>query len=134
MTNERIVIDGFESLTKQQAFDMAAKHVLKNGDPSINENDDGETTCTYGGIGCAAAPFLKESARARTPNKTWTSLAGDAIVPQHLTAFIGELQHAHDNAAVGGPKLRGVEFVEAFKKNMLSLADLEDLDASSLMD
>ena len=54
-----LTIPGFTKLSAQRLFDMSAEHVLKNGKPSLNANG----TCTYGGIGCAAAPFLKESVR-----------------------------------------------------------------------
>ena len=87
------VIPGFESLSPQRCFDMAAEHVLKNGKASVNERG----VCSYRGIGCAASPFLTEAARKKLlPG--WRTLVNDGDVPEHNKELIMGLQSAHDGA------------------------------------
>lgn len=114
------VIDGFENLTKQQLFDMAAAHVLKNGRPSMIGGQ-----CSYRGIGCAAAPFLTDSAR-KVLLGSWTGLVGDRRVPEHEKGFIQKLQDCHD--AYAGAE----QFITLYKRSMSSLAEELNLDPSIL--
>lgn len=100
------VIDGFEQLTPQQCFDMAARHVLRNGRPGV----DAGGSCVYSGIGCAAAPFLTEEAKSEF-NYTWDQMP----VPNANRGLIRALQQAHDRAAMD--HLNGADFVSAFKRN-----------------
>jgi hypothetical protein len=94
MNSLLITIAGFESLSPQRIFDMAAEHVLKNGKPAINDN---ATSCTYRGIGCAASVFLKDPQSA--PMASWGTLCDEGLAPQHQERLICEIQLAHDNAA-----------------------------------
>lgn len=111
-------IPGFEKLTKQQLFDMAWKHVVKNGEPAVRDG-----TCAYDGIGCAAAPFLKE--HERRYRGTWGQLVNSNVVPKHHAALIGRMQGCHDdNCLIQGPL-----FVEAFKADMRMVAEKHGLTA-----
>ena len=87
------VIPGFENLSPQRCFDMAAEHVLKNGKASVNERG----VCSYRGIGCAASPFLTEAARKKLLSG-WRTLVNDGDVPEHNKELIMDLQNAHDSA------------------------------------
>lgn len=124
------VIPGFESLTKQQIFDMAAKHVLKNGEPSVNSGG----YCSYAGIGCAAAPFLTPTARERLVG-SWGSLLsergrGNDTVPYHEHILISQTQECHDSLATGlyGHTLVGEEFIQEFKVHMRHVATSHGLN------
>lgn len=112
-------IEGFEQLSKQQLFDMAAAHVLKNGRPSRAITG----VCTYGGIGCAAAPFLKPESREAL-HGSWSTLIELGSVPAHEGQFVQELQCCHDTAH------RDVLFISDFQHKMLYLADEYGLSAS----
>ena len=97
-----ITIDGFESLTKQQMFDISAKHIIAAGKCSVNDHG----TCSYAGSGCAAAPFIKPEYRkeADTYNTndagtSWDDLVKGAYVPSHEHKFVTELQLSHDSHA-----------------------------------
>lgn len=119
----RNVIEGFENLTKQQLFDMAAAHVLKNGRPSMIGG-----ACSYMGIGCAAAPFLTDSAR-KVLVGSWTGLVGDRKVPEHEEILIQRLQDCHDGFA--GDKCH-VQFITLYKRAMREVAKQFNLDPSIL--
>lgn len=98
MSSRIRLIDGFSSLTKQQMFDISAKHVLGNGKPGVLFDKDGRYNgCVYSGIGCAAAPFIHPDDRGIAYGG-WYSVANTAD-NWHEQHFIGELQRCHDNAA-----------------------------------
>jgi hypothetical protein len=94
MNSLLITIPGFESLSPQRIFDMAAEHVLKNGKPAMNDN---ASSCTYRGIGCAASVFLKDPQSA--PVASWGTLCDEGLAPQHQEHLICEIQLAHDKSA-----------------------------------
>lgn len=129
MKNRYSTIDGFKELTKQQMFDMSAKHVLANGRPSVNSTT---LSCVYSGIGCAAAPFLRPEERAKIDNGNdetdWLSLNRNDIVPSHEVVFVYGLQCCHDV----NYKKPNAEFVSSFKAQMRNLASSENLDDSIL--
>lgn len=112
----RNVIPGFESLSAQQVFDMAARHVLKNGQPSMGANG----ICSYAGIGCAAAPFLTADARS-TLTHGWTTLRNNGLVPSVHSHLIACIQDAHDVPAMA-LNMFSVEFIDHFKKRMTYVA------------
>lgn len=87
------VIEGFESLTRQQMADMSSALVRSNGRASL----DGGGYCTYGGCGCAAACFLKPGSREKLRGG-WKFLAGEGLLPEHEKGFVEELQLCHDFA------------------------------------
>lgn len=105
------VIPGFESLTMQQMFDMAAKHVLKNGKASVDP--DGQ--CAYTGIGCAASPFLTKRARSLISG-SWGALVRRSHVPSDNRNFIQQLQNCHDIHAMES------DFIHRFKADMEGVA------------
>lgn len=121
------VIPGFEKLSKQELFDMAAAHVLKNGEPAVN----GQGSCTYKGIGCAAAPFLTEAARNALVG-SWGGYARCGMLPAHERDFISEIQRCHDHWAGYQHELTGPAFIEKFKESMTELAKEFDLSPAIL--
>lgn len=114
------VIEGFESLSKQEIFNMAAAHVLKNGKRSSYNG-----ACSYQGIGCAAAPFLTDSARGKLVG-SWSSLFELELIPGHECAFIQRIQECHDYCD-------DLHFVAAFKAGMQGVAEDHNLDPSVLL-
>lgn len=128
-----ITIEGFEKLSKQELFDMAAKHVLKNGEPSLDSNG---AVCLYGGIGCAAAPFIKQGEH-NTADKgnehgetSWKSLFMADLVPEHFADFVMHLQGCHDSWTCADKD--STTFVQHFKTRMGILGQAEGLDISVL--
>ena len=119
-----ITIEGFESLTKQQMFDMSAKHVLANGRRSTDAGG-----CVYSGIGCAAAPFIKpedrEAADSAEAGSTWPFLCSANLVPGHNSGLVAAMQRCHDSADSNG-------FVKDFKKRMREVAEWYNLSADVL--
>lgn len=136
------VIEGFESLTLQQLFDISARHVLANGRASYSTHLNGDGlvvggSCVYSGIGCAAAPFLTPVARGWLKGR-WEKLVAERLVPRHEWEFIQDLQDAHDRAdrskyqdCSDGPDQR---FITSFKLRMKLLANRKGLDKSVLGD
>lgn len=92
-----ITIEGFESLTGQQVFDMAAKHILTKGAPGWSAK---RKVCRYN-EGCAASVFIKPEQRqyADTDGGSWGVLAKCLMVPEHHVDFIRAIQRVHDGAA-----------------------------------
>ena len=119
-----ITIEGFESLTKQQMFDMSAKYVLANGRRSTNDGG-----CIYSGIGCAAAPFIKpeyrEDADRAEAGSSWSFLCSADLVPGHNSGLVSAMQQCHDSAG-------SACFVGDFKKRMLEVAKWFNLSADVL--
>lgn len=129
-------IEGFSLLTKQQIFDMAAKHVLSNGAPAVSLDNGDYNGCTYGGIGCAASPFIVPEAR-EIASGSWPNVAYKAH-NHHEKEFITAVQRCHDGAAKGAGNALGYkykpnpDFVSEFKAGMLSLANTYGLSAAVL--
>lgn len=87
-------IDGFESLTAQEVFDIAAGHLLKQ----MQRSETGKG-CSYrgeNGLMCAAGPFLKDEYATKCEGLSWYGLKKDELVPDINLALIGELQMVHD--------------------------------------
>jgi hypothetical protein len=121
MTN--LAIDGFEELSQQQMFDMAAAHLLQTGKRSYCQAIQ---NCSYAGSGCAAAVFLKEDAREDADDDgSWGNLVFNNRVPKHNSAFVAELQNAHDKSSDD-------DFLVTWKPKMLALAERFELDPSIL--
>lgn len=120
MSTDYASIDELPNLTSQEVFNRAYLHVMKNGRPSI----DSDGICTYGGIGCAAAPFLKEELRDIT-NGGWRYLVMDGRVSRAHDRLIHKLQIAHDEAAYI-PRVFGVQsfdFTANFAFRMAKVAE-----------
>lgn len=92
-------IDGFESLTAQEVFDISAGHLLKQ----MKRSESGEG-CMYRGPDgrmCAAGPFLKDENVAKCEGRSWFGLMKDKRVPDTNLKLIGELQMVHDASFPG---------------------------------
>jgi hypothetical protein len=136
------VIKGFESLSKQQMFDMSARHVLKNGRASYKALKDHEGremssgTCVYSGIGCAAAPFLTPEARKKLIGRWEDGLVYGGLVPSYEAGFVQSLQDCHDNAKRTPPGTmkgdRDTLFLKDYRSRMRWLASVEGLNADVL--
>ena len=130
-----ITIPGFEKLTKQEMFDISARHILATGKPSVNE---GSTLCVYAGSGCAAAPFIREDQReiadgldisARSTG--WKSLSDNGHVPKHEDDFVVRLQLCHDDAITVSSE-EDFNFMELWEDSMRILAAEHGLSTAVL--
>ena len=136
-----ITIPGFEKLTKQEMFDISARHILATGKPSVNE---GSTLCVYAGSGCAAAPFIREEERKKAdepkvyfgtkyPYSGWGDLASNNLVPRHHQDLVADFQVCHDTYAskvVTDDDL--AIWLSNWKVAMRRVAKIHDLDPSIL--
>lgn len=90
-------IDGFESLTDQEVFDISAKHLLKQGEKSLDVNRS--DLCMYRGpseLQCAAGPFLKDKQAKKCETMGWRELTNKGMVPDRHSILVTRLQHVHD--------------------------------------
>ena len=129
-----ITIDGFESLTKQQMFDISAKHILAAGKCSAND----QGTCSYAGSGCAAAPFIREDQREIADGLDisgwgtgWKSLSDNGHVPKHEDDFVVRLQLCHDDAITVSSE-EDFNFMELWEDSMRILAAEHGLSTAVL--
>ena len=123
MTEQRCTIPGFDRLTKQQMFNMAAKHLLSTRAKSFYNG-----SCTYSGLGCAASVFLKEETREKLDFEgSWSDLVHAKFASKHNETFVNVLQVAHDGAA-----WLDDGFLEDWKERMKTVAQNYNLDASIL--
>lgn len=129
----------------QYLFDKSARHVLKQGRPSIKPGT--KDMCMYegpDGCSCAARPFiLKYRPTMDDSNPScgevlnFTALVAkfsadhfDPIALRQLP-LVRELQRAHDLAAQDFMNDRG-DFIELYKKNMREEAAIFGLSTSVL--
>jgi hypothetical protein len=132
-------IEGFESLTRQQVFDLSTSHILKTKQKSVSVtkvpgSDEPAENCVYGGIGCAASVFLKDDATrikcdemaVRAGGSSWYVLAQNRLVATTNYSTISALQQAHDSIR------NDADFFENWKKRMVKFAKDHSLDASIL--
>ncbi len=119
---ETLVIDGFETLTQQQMFDMAVEHIQKTREKSFTENYG----CCYSGTGCGASVFIKTEMReAADPIGAWDNVVRHKKAPAHEQEFVNALQKAHDFSD-------DAVFMEQWNFRMRDLADQHGLDVSKL--
>ena len=86
-------------MTRQEAFDTAARHLLNTGKPSYQVTESGAPICSYLESGCALRPFIPEGLEVE-----WEEHGGIEEVPEKLRPeyinediyFFQELQIAHD--------------------------------------
>jgi hypothetical protein len=93
-----VTIDGFESLTAQQVFDISAKHLLKQNEKS-RKFGSMYGSCLYRGPDnrqCAAGPFLKDECASDCEQRSWRGLVLDGRVPDSHQELIRILQDVHD--------------------------------------
>jgi len=130
-------IEGFESLTPQQVFDMSVKHILTTKKKSVAKNPTGKgNVCVYGGSGCGAAVFLTEDAKRafdkRSSDETvlgggaWNRLLVHKLVPETHGDLISALQYAHDNSPEDD------SFMKAWAGTMTQIAFNFNLDDSAI--
>lgn len=133
-----ITIPGFDELTKQQMFDMSAKHIGSTG----VQSRDSDGNCVYGGNGCAAAPFLTEEGKAIGDERTikaqnsmaesgggWWALTKEQLVSKHNSDFICRLQDAHDTTPAFADN---DEFHKNYDSIMRNLAREHNLNTEAL--
>ena len=108
------VIEGFESLSKQQMFDMALAHIRSTRIKSVNSLGSG----TYSGSGCAASVFLTERGKQELSD-CWMTHVSMGDVPDHEASFVQALQTAHDMCASGYPD---DAFMECYENAMRATA------------
>jgi len=103
-----VTIPALHTLSKQELFDMSARHILSTGKPSLEKLsvDSALYRCVYSGSGCAAAPFIREEERMWVnPIGAWAALVQrgkvDANVSYGANEFISQLQKCHDRNAFG---------------------------------
>ena len=130
-----ITIDGFESLTKQQMFDISAKHILAAGKCSVND----QGTCSYAGSGCAAAPFIREDQREIADGLDtsgwgagWQWLSNNGHVPKREDDFVVRLQLCHDDNAATVSNKEDFNFMELWEDSMRILAAEHGLSTAVL--
>lgn len=118
-----VTIEGFEDLTQQQMFDMSARHVLSTGQKSMGKGG----VCQYGGVGCAASPFLRPEKRELmdSDESGWDNLYDDKFVPSHQHDLVCAMQSAHDNS-------KDNDFIVNFKVAMRKVAAEFDLSDAVL--
>ena len=120
-------IDGFDSLTEQQIFDMAVEHIGKTRKKSYVPDSSGNG-CKYTGSGCNAVPLLKPEYRHAADNHgSWVTLINNNLVTDTNSLFISRMQFAHDSA-ISTPS----EFMADWYKNMTALAETYKLDTTKL--
>ena len=124
-----LTIAGFEELSTQQMFDMAAEHIQNT---RIRSTTIGKTGCTYTGSGCAASIFIKPDLRDKadmTGGGSWFGLVYANAVSPHNAELVAELQSAHDSTE---SKADSNGFMKTWNENMRRVADRHSLDVSKL--
>ncbi len=119
-------IPEFPNMSAQEVFNMSVSHVLNNGKPSRTP----EGLCIYGGIGCAASPFLQPAHRDEmdfSGTYGWIGLVQNRYAPNHLTDLVQDLQNAHDTAP-DSP----AEFIVRFKAMARIIAEQYGLTTEAL--
>lgn len=104
-------IPGFADLTPQQAFDLSLNHLRST---RVQSMDTDAGTCSYGGTGCAAAPFLTADTREALIGtydnaKSWHRLRNVFDLPDTNANLIFEMQGVHDSAPSSGDFMEHVE-------------------------
>jgi len=100
-----ITLATLAAATAQQVFDQGARHLLKQNQKSMSDNDSGE--CAYRGpmgLKCAAGCFIGDDEyRPSMEGTNWRTLAkGEQgmprCVPVEHAELIMELQQCHDQS------------------------------------
>lgn len=118
--------------TRQEAFNLAAKHLLTTRAPSFS---GAYFSFVYSGTGCALRPFIPEGADP----KHWDNMGAIGAFPrQEIPNFISNdlkfyerLQVAHDSSAIGA-KGDPAKWLVFWKDKMRAVAEAYELDASIL--
>jgi len=132
-----VTIPNLTSLSKQELFDMSARHIIAQGKQSARYNE-GTGSCVYSGSGCAAAPFILPEMRAMADGfGAWRVLVREELAPSHEATFIRELQACHDNNAWDRSKPRNppaepTAFLIGWRASMGRLAEKYNLNIAAL--
>lgn len=133
MTLINVAIDNLGQLTAQQVLDMAIDHINTTRRRSVRESvKDARLVCEYGGIGCAAAPFIKPEYREKLRGG-WEGIYFEgprrgqpqACTPSSHVELIVGLQMAHDGS-------KGPNFMAEWKAKVDQLAADLGLDSSRI--
>lgn len=127
---ELITIDGLDAMSKQELFDMSARHILKTRTKSTGTfPNSGNGGCIYSGSGCGASVFLKpEFHQSADGVGSWMALehmSSDYFlkISHHECRFISELQSCHDRAS-NDTSL----FMEEWERSMINMAHRYNLN------
>lgn len=128
-------------MNRQEAFDIAAKHLLAQGKKSYVKDDngfgtaDGIPSCAYrgeDGLKCAIGALIPDDQYSyKMENMSVSILLQQDYCPPILKSkdltkdFLQGLQDAHDDAHGDGD-------VEEFRRNLLLFAELWDLKTDVL--
>lgn len=127
-----ITLDGFETMSEQQIFDVAVKHIAETRVPSLRKGLGAANVCSYMGTGCNAAPLIKPEMRELAENcGSWQDVVGHELAPLKHERFMMALQDAHDRAA-RVLDLENPNFLAHWKKNMRKLANKNGLCTEEL--
>ena len=137
MRRNPITIEGFETLSKQQLFDMSASHIMAQGRAGW---DSKLHVCRYK-AGCAASIFIQPE-WAETADNTggsWDAMARINLVPLHEMELVTSLQQLHDKAAnaahhttVDGVVMDDDAFMVRWTHDMREFANANNLNADVL--
>jgi hypothetical protein len=89
--------------TRQQAFDMAAKHLISTGKPSVDEGRF--QGCIYSGSGCAMRPFLGNDLKRlkELDNQGGLDSVNKDLLPKYVVSdfeFYTAIQLCHDTPVI----------------------------------
>ncbi len=126
-----LTIDGFETLTRQQLFDMSASHIMAQGKPGITSTGN----CSYS-QGCAASIFIKPELIAEADiGGSWDDLEREEYVPETNSDFVNTLQLAHDRAALASLRDDSSDlggFMADWSQRMRDIAKVYNLNTEAL--
>lgn len=131
------------TLTAQDIFDAAARHIIKQGRASVRRTSGGGSSCLYRGpwgTACAVGGLLTDAqGRGLDKDRDGGSSVGNIIslLPERLREHEGilcSLQMAHDSAAsTDEGRLRtSEEFMQIWRDQMRNVAVLHRLSAAVL--
>ena len=111
-------------MSKQEVFDVAAEHLLKQRTQSKNE----EGECVYNGqnVCCAAAPFIKDYEYG-LEGDDWHHVVNSGCASDNHQDFIILLQHIHDDYS-------GENFIDYWYSKLKKLAKSHSLNTTQLED
>lgn len=119
-------------MTRQEAFDRAARHLLAQGKPSGKPCGYGAFKCLYSGSGCALRPFLTEE-QAEKFDRDYGEVERIPLklLPDDIAEdvkFFSLLQDAHDKPAMRDSD--PAAWLPAWRDRMLGLAKRFNLSSA----
>jgi hypothetical protein len=134
MSDRLLTIPGFESLSRQELFDISVAHIASTRKASLGTipGESGDR-CVYSGIGCAAAPFLREECREKADTVgSWGILTWEKYAPEVNRDLVKELQNCHDAAWDKNAPDPDRTFMLEWKRRMGYVAQNYGLDTTKL--